>query len=262
MTDRIGRFKARRQLQEQLREQPILVALPNAEQVTQFHQPVNQLRIDGAFSALVFEADVQVNETDIDAALRTFSETFSQERFDQLLRDSRRDVLQAVAVPFGLGKLVAIHDKIGGNVDTIHNARQDVYATAAARQEYVDRPEYESKKYHGDKRYIAKNALDTKAQAEGNLKDTYTGKTMGNKHVDPRNLDHTIAAKEIHDDAGRILAGRDGVEMANDSSNLNPTQERFNKFKGQRRADDIVVQLEKESLREEFELRNSSLKPT
>lgn len=247
MTDRIGRFKARRQLQEQLREQPILVALPNAEQVTQFHQPVNQLRIDGVFSALVFEADVQVNETDIDAALRTFSETFSQERFDQLLRDSRRDVLQAVAVPFGLGKLVAIHDKIGGNVDTIHNARQDVYATAAARQEYVDRPEYESKKYHGDKRYIAKNALDTKAQAEGNLKDTYTGKTMGNKHVDPRNLDHTIAAKEIHDDAGRILAGRDGVEMANDSSNLNPTQERFNKFKGQRRADDIVTQLEKES---------------
>lgn len=247
MTDRIERFKARRLLQEQLREQPILLELPSVEQVAIIHQPVNQLRIDQAFNTLAFEVDMLVLEADVDAALRMFSEAFSQERFDQLLRESRRDVLQAVAVPFGLGKLVAIHDKMGGNVDTILNARKKIYATAKARQEYADRPEYDSNKYHQNKLYKAKNALDTKIQAEGKLKDTYTGKIMGNKHVDPRNLDHTISAKEIHDDPGRILAGSKGEEIANDSSNLNSTQERFNKFKGQRRADEIVTQLKKES---------------
>ncbi|ENU4131055.1 hypothetical protein I5K46_24580 [Pseudomonas aeruginosa] len=248
MTDRIERFKARRQLQTQLREQPALVALPStAETAVLLQQPVNQSRIDEAFGGLSLDLDVEVCEADIDAALHAFSESFGRERFGQLLNDSRREVLQAVAVPFGLGRVLAVYDKVGGNVDTIHNAREGVYATDEARQQYDERSEYDSDKYHGDKRYKDKNAKDTIAQEEGRLRDAYTGETMGRKQTDPRNLDHTIAAKEIHEDAGRILAGVDGVKLANDSSNLNPTKERFNKYKGQRRAEDVVAQLQQES---------------
>ena len=42
---------------------------------------------------------------------------------------------------------------------------------------------------------------------------------------DKKNLDHIISAKEIHDDPGRILAERDGAELANDASNLAFTHE-------------------------------------
>lgn len=33
-------------------------------------------------------------------------------------------------------------------------------------------------------------------------------------------LDHVVAASEIHDDLGRILSGLDGVELANSEDNL------------------------------------------
>lgn len=38
-----------------------------------------------------------------------------------------------------------------------------------------------------------------------------------------RHLDHTVSAHEIHNDAGRVLAEANGVELANQSSNLNST---------------------------------------
>lgn len=172
---------------------------------------------------------------------------FESARLEEMLKKAQRDLIGAIAGPLGLGKVLAVHDKLGGNVDTIHNARQQVYATDEARQKYAEKSDYDSSKYHGDKRYIDKNAMDTVAQASGRLENAYTGEIMGDKHIDPRNLDHTIAAKEIHEDAGRILAGLDGAELANSSSNLNPTKERFNKFKGQQKAEAVVRKLQQES---------------
>ena len=95
MTDRIERFKARRQLQAQLGEQPVLVALPTAgEASVLLQQPVNQHRIDSLFGSLSVDIDKKVCESDVDAVLSVFSENFTQERFEQLLSDSRREVLQ------------------------------------------------------------------------------------------------------------------------------------------------------------------------
>lgn len=262
MTDRIERFKARRQLQAQLGEQPVLVALPTAgEASVLLQQPVNQHRIDSLFGSLSVDIDKKVCESDVDAVLSVFSENFTQERFEQLLSDSRREVLQAVAVPFGLGRVLAVYDKVGGNVDTIHNARQKVYATDEARQEYAKKSKYNPDDYHGDKRYIDKNALDTKAQSEGRLEDAYTGKIFRHKNLDSRNLDHTIAAKEIDEDAGRVLAGLDGVDLANAPTNLNPTMERFNKSKGQRAAVDVVAQLQHESPKRRARIAELESKP-
>lgn len=61
----------------------------------------------------------------------------------------------------------------------------------------------------------------------GTLKDAYTGRTVArNVKVD---LDHVIAAKEIHDDRGRILAGLDGIDLANNDDNLKPTDRSINR---------------------------------
>lgn len=251
MTDRIDRFKARRQLQKQLREQPVLIALPTpADALAMLQQPIDTQRVDLAFSALSVDLDTHVTDAQLDAALQDFTKTYDGERFDQLMRDSRREVLQAVAVPFGLGKVLAAYDKVGGNVDTIHNARKEVYATDEARDKYAKVPPMDKairKPFDRDSRYIDKNRVDTADQAAGILKDAYTGEIFSPKQVDKRNLDHTISAAEIHRDRGRDLAGLDAISLANSESNLNPTKERFNQSKGDQKVEALVKRLQQES---------------
>src|SRR5690606_38750339 len=48
---------------------------------------------------------------------------------------------------------------------------------------------------------------------------------------DKRDLDHVQSAKEIHNDAGRELAGLDGVELANQNTNLKSTGMSINRSK-------------------------------
>lgn len=50
-------------------------------------------------------------------------------RFEQMIQECKQSIIQSIVVPFGLGKILAAYDKVGGNVDTIHNARKGIYAT-------------------------------------------------------------------------------------------------------------------------------------
>lgn len=251
MTDRIDRFKARRQLQAQLRDQPLLVALPTAADALALQQqPIDLQRVDLAFSALSVDLDTRVSDAQVDSALQDFTKAFNGERFDQLMRDSRREVLQAVVVPFGLGKVLSVYDKVGGNVDTIHNARKEVYATDEARDNYAKVPPMDKairKTVDRDSRYIDKNRMDSIDQAAGVLKNAYTDEIFGPKQVNKRNLDHTISAAEIYRDRGRDLAGLETIPLANSASNLNPTNERFNQSKGDQKVENLVKRLQKES---------------
>ena len=141
-----------------------------------------------------------------------------------------KTVLNSLVTSFGLDFLL-FKDQKGGKVDTIHNVRNSVWATEAEQQRYEQRGEYDSKPYHQHANYIASGQLDKAKQAAGTLHDPYRNTMMG-AH-EQRNLDHVISAKEIHADAGRVLAGLDGVELANKSSNLQTTQETVNKSKWQ-----------------------------
>lgn len=76
-----------------------------------------------------------------------------------------------------------------------------------------------------------------------------------------KNLDHIISAKEIHDDPGRILAERDGAELANDASNLAFTHESLNKSKKADSMDAFICTLQKnreDTLRQIAELESQA----
>ncbi len=78
---------------------------------------------------------------------------------------------------------------------------------------------------------------------------------------DKKNLDHIISAKEIHDDPGRILAERDGAELANDASNLAFTHESLNKSKKADSMDAFICTLQKnreDTLRQIAELESQA----
>ena len=146
------------------------------------------------------------------------------------VEELEKTVITSLTTSFGLDFLL-FKDKQGGEVDTIHNVRNGRWATEAAKQRFEQRGEYDSTPYHQHANYIATGQRDKTSQAAGTLADPYRNTVMA-AH-EQRNLDHVISAKEIHDDAGRVLAGLNGVELANQSSNLQTTHETVNKSKKQ-----------------------------
>ena len=129
-------------------------------------------------------------------------------------------VVKSLTTSFGLDFLL-FEDKTGGDVNTIHNVRQNIYGTEAERQRYEQREDYNSTHYHHHKNYINTNREGKKQREAGHLQDSYTGETFAANGV--TNLDHIIAANEIHHDAGRILAEMDGADLANDAQKPSST---------------------------------------
>ena len=157
----------------------------------------------------------------------------NQPVFESIFQQYERVVVQSLITSFGLDAFIS--DRHGGDVDTIHNVRQIgkdtemTYKNASNAKAYEQRGEYNSHEYHSHPGYIYMNREASKGKKAGTLNDAYTGKPLG-PH-DKTNLDHTISAKEIHDDPGRVLAGLAGEDLANSPENLNVTNEHTNKSK-------------------------------
>lgn len=148
-----------------------------------------------------------------------------------------KTVVQSLTTTFSLDFLF-FEDKVGGDVDTIHNVRQGVYATEEEKQKYEQRGDYNSANYHGNAAYRAKGKSDKQKQQAGELHDHYRNQTMGKN--ENRQLDHTISAHEIHDDPGRVLAEMSGVDLANQDSNLNSTHAYINNLKRDKPVDKFL----------------------
>lgn len=151
----------------------------------------------------------------------------TQKKFD-VVDELHKAVVTSLTTSFGLDFLL-LDDKKGGNVDTIHNARNGIYATQREQQRYDERGEYNSTEYHSHPNYKARNKQGAEQKSQGTLIDSYTGKTFASN--DKTNLDHVVSAKEVHDDPGRVLAGIKGSELANRDYNLTHTNENLNKAK-------------------------------
>lgn len=158
-----------------------------------------------------------------------------------------KEVVKSLTTTFGLDFLL-FNDKKGGDIDTIHNARQyqkgdkDINMSDSFKSDYDNREKYKSERYHSDSSYINQGKSDKIKQTNEELNDPYRNKKM--TATEKRQLDHTISAKEIDDDAGRMLAGADGVKLANQQSNLNSTHSYINNLKSDKTIDeflDVVV---------------------
>ncbi|MEW6552225.1 MAG: lactate permease [Campylobacterota bacterium] len=209
-----------------------------------------------------FEYDFSVSSEEAKEFLEQFKNDFNQARFDKLIIDCKQNVISSIVTPFGLGKVIAVYDKVGGNVDTIHNVRNKdkigigmseeeskkdglgIYATTQAKEAYSNRGEYNSDEYHKDINYIDINKQYSKDRKDGKAFDYMTGETLSQN--ESHDLDHIKSAKEIHDDPGRVLAGLDGADLANTETNLAPTTATSNRSK---KADDMETFLKKKNER-------------
>ncbi len=155
--------------------------------------------------------------------------------FQTIWHQYERVIVESLITSFGLDFL--IKDQDGGDVDTIHNVRSQkdfegnpIFKDKGNQAKYDSRPEWNkslSDSFYQDERYKTINARASKAKAEGTLIDAYTGKIVkANEKID---LDHVVAKKEIYDDPGRILAGLDAKDLANNEDNLRPTNRSINR---------------------------------
>lgn len=168
-----------------------------------------------------------------------------------------RTVTNSLVTTFGLDFLF-FEDKKGGDVDTIHNVRQGVFATEREQQRYEQLEKYDSSLYHQDPNYIAKGKADKAARQAGELKDAYSDKPVAPGEKLDR--DHTKAAVEIHKDAGRILAELDGADLANRESNLNSTSATVNRSKGAKPVQQWLGELDANIERQELALNKERAK--
>lgn len=247
-TDSLSRFQKRRKMKNSITvyedgDEQLVSELLNSE--------VNQAKVDDIYNSLEEHYDMSVSEEDAQAFLVKFKKDFNDERFNKLIHDCKKDVINSIVTPFGIGHIVAAYDKTGGNVDTIHNVRnkektgigmsadetkkQDglgVYATEEAKNTYTQREEYSNNKtlkknYHsGNKNYAEKQDTYKKLQDNGDLTDAYNGKSFSKN--DKVQVEHVISTEEIHNDAGRILSEQDGSDLANTDSNLKPVIQSVN----------------------------------
>lgn len=162
-----------------------------------------------------------------------------------LFQEYERVILDSLLQTFGLDFI--IQDQYGGDVDTIHNLEQVgknpemSIKNADTRAKYENRGDYDSHKYHSDKNYIETNRTYSKERKESGIKDAYTGETLRELH----DLDHIIAAKEIHDNAAVYATSLDPVSLANSEDNLVPTIASINRSKGAKNVGEFLSDWEK-----------------
>lgn len=263
MDDKLDRFKKRQNVKKQFEKQKHLsISTDNKLVDEHLNSEINREQ--------VYETEKEVsltktdyNKKEVEELLKSINKVYNKQRMDLLVKDCKSTILDNIIKPFGIAKyVVAKYDKEGGNVDTVHNVRKNIYATDKEKAKAENNPQYDksiSHEYHSHENYIEKNRK-AKVQKENNaLKDEYTKDTI--KSNEKSNLDHTISANEIHLDRGRILAELDGAELANSESNLNHTSESINKSKKQKTVREFVQYLEDTKEQREQDIKELSNKP-
>lgn len=241
MSDRIERFKKRKEIIKKTQSQSLVSGVVDQGNVDKLlNQDIDHEKLKKLDYSTDLSYSLQADPGEVEALLSDLKRSFNDQRLEQLLDETKTGIISSIAGPFGLGKVMSAYDKVGGNVDTIHNVREGVYATQKAKENFENRSEYDSDKYHSHSNYIAQNRHDKTAFENGTLVDEYRNTIM--KSNDKKNLDHIVAAKEVHNDAGRVLAGLDGVELANKQVNFQTTVQSINSSKGE---DSVDVFLDK-----------------
>lgn len=128
---------------------------------------------------------------------------FNNNSFNEILGEYKEVILNSLITSFGLDQII-FNDRDGGNVQTIHNAKEGVYANDTFK-------ERGDRKYNRDD-YATSNYMNGRRKNDFNnnekIYDGYTGRELpkdGRAH-----LEHIVSAKENHDRVDtRILFEKD-----------------------------------------------------
>lgn len=170
-----------------------------------------------------------------------FKSKAKEVNISELINQTNQEIKTTLLTQFGLSKIFDSYQK-GGDVTTIHNAEQNVFANAEDARRYnksFDRKDYEGRREIDRNGHVVKdNRLQTQRKQEFQknkiIKDGYSGKQLpkdGRAH-----LDHITSAKEIHSDnrARLYMSDDQRNDMAVNKQNLTFIDGKSNQSKGER----------------------------
>lgn len=188
--------------------------------------------------------DLNVSQEEAREFLEQFQKDFNQDRFDKLIKDCQKNIITSIVTHFGLGRFVAVYDKVGGNVTTNYNFKKGITATIEDQDRYyewktavnnnVDRTLHDEVKDKWKK--------DTyKSMSDGEIvTDGYTGKILGEKNnnrIDKEvsiHGEHITAVSQIQKDSRNHLFanGNTSQERLEDRSSLSGHKDNLTLIEG------------------------------
>jgi hypothetical protein len=201
-----------------------------------------------------FNHDFTVSKDEAKEFLEQFKNDFNQERFDKLIIDCRKEVINSIVTLFGLGKIVSAYDKVGGNITSTHNFKKGIVSTLEDQSRYEEwqrilnpnendydyrvdsngkikkiTPIQQDRETHHDKLKDKWKKNQYKKMTEGEIvTDGYSGKKLGTKTNNQIKKDNSIdgehitSVSEIENDLKNHLfaRGKNKEERLADRANL------------------------------------------
>ncbi|MCX7694307.1 MAG: hypothetical protein N2Z71_01135 [Caloramator sp.] len=170
------------------------------------------------------------------------SEIENDNAINHLLKEYKKVVFNSLITSFGLDFLL-FKDIDGGNVQTVHNFENGIYAN----EKFRERGE---RQYNRDD-YVTAYEMNKKKKEiykrEKELKCEYTGDKLqkdGSTH-----LDHIVSLKELHDDPKtRMLNSVEEIKkIGNSDSNMALTKASINLSKGEKSMEEFLNTKRKEN---------------
>lgn len=243
MMNKLETFAKQQALRKKIKNKPALKLAASPEAVSKLLDcQVDSKKIAGFEYFSDFDTSLEINSEEAIKLVDELEGAFDSEKQKQLIDQTHSEVIHSIVGPFGLGKIMSAYDKTGGNVDTIHNVREGIYATSEARESYNERGAYDPHTVHSHKNYKAKSRADSKQRKESGITDGYSGKQLNADNK--ADLDHIISGKQTHDDPGRVLAGESTEELANIPENFTTTHSSINRSKKDKSTEDFARSLE------------------
>ena len=198
------------------------------------------------------EVNVEVDEKLASALIEyeNIKKQIGELKTETILESCKETVVSNLCEKFAINRLIALGDKDGGAVTTLHNAKNQVFANDKDRNQF--NREYDSHAYHeGNKFYRERKETLNRLSSEGKLRDDYTGKDISGKQfvVDKNgntreqnrfDVEHFNSAKGLHDnDEVRFaMTEEQSANLANNEKNLGATASSINRSKSDKDFDE------------------------
>ena len=229
MSDRIKRFKKRREILNQNKSKKSIGLIDQNEIDKLVNNDANQDKIKSLTYETDFNYSITAKEEEVDLLLSELKKSFEQEKLDQVFEQLQKDVIFSIATPFGLGKIISAYDKVGGNITTVHNANFGIYAND---EETYNRKEYTQSKNSNGRQFenAGKNSVGstfTISKMDDNqiVQDAYTGKWQ---KADTTSPDHIESLSQYHKNGGFMQSQQKKSDFATDENNLALTDRSIN----------------------------------
>jgi hypothetical protein len=226
-------YAKRREKRKQALSEPLIFEAINKSQVNELLDcEIDKERLKKLNYNYDLLCPISADPEEAKTLLKEMKESFNKSKVDELLNKTQKDIIHSIAGPFGLGKFISVYDKTGGNVTTIHNAKQGIYAKTEDEYNKDQRKQYTHSKNSeglrfagGGEKSVGSTFTKSQLDEQQNLTDAYTGKITKGSDTSP---DHVVSIKEFHNEGGFMLNSERKADFATNTDNLASTDRSIN----------------------------------